>query len=264
MPQHNHIEAIKAIKQAILKSRYQAAAAVNREMLSLYFGIGEYISQNSRKEFWGTNAIATISEQLQKELPGLRGFSATNLKNMRLFFEAWETAFINRTITTDEMLPLTTDNLQNDKNEYITNPSLTMTAIRQPITDELQKSDNNIITNRQLLTDDLESDEIQKIDIDRIINQTTSEQLASNQNLQNFVAVGFTHHIFIINKTREIDERLFYIEQCAKNFWSVEKLKYNLKSNLYAQQGSMINNFAQTISQLDFRGKALRAFKDAA
>jgi len=42
--QHNitnhYIEAIKQIKQAILSSRYRAAALVNREMLSLYFGIG--------------------------------------------------------------------------------------------------------------------------------------------------------------------------------------------------------------------------------
>ncbi|MFC2273060.1 MAG: hypothetical protein ACFNLX_01075 [Capnocytophaga granulosa] len=30
-----------------------------------------------------------ISEQLQRELPGLRGFSATNLKRMRVFYEEW-------------------------------------------------------------------------------------------------------------------------------------------------------------------------------
>ena len=34
-------------------------------------------------------AIETISEQLRRELPGLRGFSATNMKNMRLFYETW-------------------------------------------------------------------------------------------------------------------------------------------------------------------------------
>jgi predicted nuclease of restriction endonuclease-like (RecB) superfamily len=86
--------------------------------------------------------------------------------------------------------------------------------------------------------------------------------LETNAMLRNFVSVGFTHHIVIINGTKEIDERLFYIEQCARGFWTVEKLQYNIKSNLYAQQGSIINNFAKTISEIDFRGKALRAFKD--
>ena len=99
---NNYSEAIKAIKSAILKSRYRAAVLANREMLSLYFGIGEFVSKNSRKGFWGVNAIEAISEKLQKELPGLRGFSATNMKNMRLFYEGWS-KIINRQPITDEI-----------------------------------------------------------------------------------------------------------------------------------------------------------------
>ena len=57
---HNYPEAITAIKQAILKSRYKAAMLANREMLMLYFGVGEYISNNSREGAWGTNAIEVL------------------------------------------------------------------------------------------------------------------------------------------------------------------------------------------------------------
>ena len=39
--------------------------------------------------YWGKGAIETISRQLQRELPGLRGFSAANIKFMRQFYEAW-------------------------------------------------------------------------------------------------------------------------------------------------------------------------------
>lgn len=81
--------AVQTIKEAILRSQYQAAKLVNREMLSLYYGIGRYISANSREGFWGTGAIRTISERLRKELPGLKGFSQTNLKYMRMFYEEW-------------------------------------------------------------------------------------------------------------------------------------------------------------------------------
>jgi predicted nuclease of restriction endonuclease-like (RecB) superfamily len=84
-----YANAIREIKSAILRSRYRAATLANRELLLLYFSVGGYISANSRKGKWGTNAIETISAQLQKELPGLRGFSATNMKNMRLFHEEW-------------------------------------------------------------------------------------------------------------------------------------------------------------------------------
>ena len=203
---HNYAEAIQAIKQAILKSRYHAAVLANREMLMLYFGIGEYISKNSRTGTWGTNAIETISAQLQKELPGLRGFAVSNIKNMRQFYEAWKGLIPNR----------------------------------QPTTGDLEVLFDNDIQIRQLLAGDLETNPV----------------------LQLFVSVGFTHHMTILHKTESEDERLFYIERCATEFWSVEKLKYNLKSDLYAREGKIANNFAVTISDADFRGKALRSFKD--
>lgn len=50
--QHNAADyniAVRTIKDAILRSQYQAAKLVNREMLSLYYGIGRYVSANSRK-----------------------------------------------------------------------------------------------------------------------------------------------------------------------------------------------------------------------
>jgi len=83
------LAAVKTIKQAILESQYRAAKAVNREQLALYYSIGKFVSENSREGTWGTGAIETISQTLQKELPGLRGFSASNIKNMRQFYEQW-------------------------------------------------------------------------------------------------------------------------------------------------------------------------------
>ena len=94
----NYIEAVKAIKGAILRSQYRAAASVNKEQLSLYYGIGQYVSENSRKGFWGKGAIEQISSILQKELPGLRGFSATSIRNMRIFYEEWNKVLIHQPV----------------------------------------------------------------------------------------------------------------------------------------------------------------------
>ena len=85
----NYDDAVKIIKNAILQSQYEAARSVNEKQLMLYFGIGKFISLNSREGFWGEGAIDAISERLQKELPGLRGFSARNLRYMRTFYEEW-------------------------------------------------------------------------------------------------------------------------------------------------------------------------------
>lgn len=83
-------EAVEIIKEAILQSQYRSAKLITGEQLSLYFGIGSYVSSNSRKGTWGTGVISRISEQLRKELPGLRGFSEQNIRNMRTFAEYWE------------------------------------------------------------------------------------------------------------------------------------------------------------------------------
>lgn len=85
----NYDNAVDIIKTAILQSQYDAARSVNEKQLMLYYGIGKYISLNSRKGFWGKGAIDNISERLEKELPGLKGFSARNLRYMRTFYEEW-------------------------------------------------------------------------------------------------------------------------------------------------------------------------------
>ena len=82
--------AVKAIKTAILQSQARAARMISGSQLSLYFGVGLYVSANSREGTWGTGAIDAISAQLHSELPGLHGFSAQNIRNMRQFAEFWQ------------------------------------------------------------------------------------------------------------------------------------------------------------------------------
>ena len=215
----NYIEAVKAIKQAILQSRYKAALLANSEMLSLYFGVGKYVSQNSRNDFWGTSAIETISNQLQSELPGLRGFSATSIKRMRSFYEEW-VAVLNR--------PLPMDDLQESE------------KLNRPLaTDDLQISINELLTFRPLSMGESKDDFI-----------------------SDFLKVGFTNHSEILSKTKTLEERIFYIRHCANEFWSVETLKYHLRSHYFEKQGSLPNNFKTTIQPQELRANALMAFKD--
>ena len=118
--------AVKTIKTAILKSRYMAARKANFEHLKLYFYVGAYVSANSRNGTWGTGAIAAISERLSLELPGLRGFSPTNIKNMRIFFFFFFDG-ANRQLPTDDLTKCLTDG--------------DLPVIRQLSTGELTESD---------------------------------------------------------------------------------------------------------------------------
>ncbi len=120
--------AVDIIKTAILQSQARAVKAVNQEQLALYYGIGRYISENTRNKNWGTGILKQISDSLRLELPGLRGFSETNLKNMRLFYEAWNSIESNSSVATDKIGSSQSTNGDNS----------------------LQESDNDKITIRQL------------------------------------------------------------------------------------------------------------------
>lgn len=125
-----YIHAVKAIKQAILESRYRAARHVNKEVLALNYGIGRFISINSRSAKWGSNAIAVISSLLRQELPGMKGYSEASIKMMRTFYEEWRCLFENRQLPIDDLGNQLMLSHINDKIE-----------IRQLVTDELSASD---------------------------------------------------------------------------------------------------------------------------
>lgn len=115
-------DAVQLIKTAILESQQRAVQDLNTNVLSLYYSIGEFISRNTRQQQWGSNAIKTISEQLQKELPGLRGYSESSLKNMRQFYEEWCADIIRQPMATELQVA------DNEKD-----------IIRQPMATELEQ-----------------------------------------------------------------------------------------------------------------------------
>lgn len=98
------LHAVSIIKTAILQSQSHAVRMVSGAQLSLYYGVGIYVSANSRKGTWGTGAIKSISEQLQRELPGLRGFSEESIKKMRTFAEFWS-KYLNQSPSATELAP---------------------------------------------------------------------------------------------------------------------------------------------------------------
>ncbi len=109
--QYQYDNAAEVIKTAILQSQYEAAKDINRIQLGLYFGIGKFLSEKTLNAKWGTNALQSISDKLKSDLPGLRGFSVTNLKKMRTFYDNWKSVDYNSSVATDEF-----NDEQNDNN----------------------------------------------------------------------------------------------------------------------------------------------------
>ncbi|MFA6136925.1 MAG: PDDEXK nuclease domain-containing protein [Sulfurimonas sp.] len=77
---------ITEIKTKILSSQYEALKAVNKELIGLYWEIGRAILEKQEAFGWGKSVVKNVSQELQKEFVGMKGFSVQNLWNMRLFY----------------------------------------------------------------------------------------------------------------------------------------------------------------------------------
>ncbi|MBZ9752706.1 PDDEXK nuclease domain-containing protein [Deinococcus sp. HMF7604] len=77
------------LKQQIRQAQTRAVLAVNRELMALYWRIGQSILDRQAQQGWGAKVIDQLSRDLRAEFPDLRGFSPTNLKYMRSFAQAY-------------------------------------------------------------------------------------------------------------------------------------------------------------------------------
>lgn len=128
---------IRQLKQQIISSRYVIAKIANAESLRLYFAIGKAVDEQFKKQQWGAKVLDAVSERLQKELPGLRGFSGSNMRKMRAFYDYWNQDNI--------ICPLLTDKLAKDEKVFL--PSLTdksktaQNRISSTVTTKLENTD---------------------------------------------------------------------------------------------------------------------------
>ncbi len=197
-PTKSYLQFVNELKQTIIQSRYQAARLANREQILLYFKAGKALSEKISKEKWGNNVLENISEDLQKQMPGLKGFSARNHRKMRQFFEAYENS-----------------------------------VVWQSATATLQ----------------------------RIENQNNGIWPLATAKLDGFFGISFTHHILILNKCVERDERSFYMTKASNEFWSVSVLEHNIDSRLFEKQGMLPNNFAKALPS-ELNVSAVQLFND--
>ena len=210
----NYGQAVQLIKTAILQSQYDAARSVNKRQLMLYYGIGKYVSMNSRNGFWGKGALETISQQLEKELPGLRGFSARNLRYMRMFYEEWSE------------LDVSGESAQIEQKS-----NLELTSAKSP---------------------DFIENEIWHLQVPKADGFPERE----------FFSIGFTHHRIIFEKVKNKEERYFYIRRCYDQKYTVDGLKVSITRDDYHHQGSLPNNFLQTLPAAEQALRAVSTFKD--
>ena len=165
------------------------------------------ISQFSVHGFWGTGALSSISERLQKKLPGLRGFSERNLKYMRTFYEEWS--------------PLLEFTYEDSAEASAETAAADAIEIRQKLL-------------------------------------PNSVSVPS----EHFLNIGFSHHCQILTSVKDVEERLYYVEACAREHMSLERLRRAIRNDNYHHQGTLPNNFTQALPSPQQALRAIETFKD--
>lgn len=80
---------LTSLKEQIRATQVRAALAVNTELVTLYWRIGQRILAQEQQRGWGAKVIDQLAHDLRTEFPDLTGFSVRNLQYMRAFAHAW-------------------------------------------------------------------------------------------------------------------------------------------------------------------------------
>lgn len=78
---------IRQISQRYQQSQIKAAIRVNTEMLEFYWSLGKDIVDLQAENRWGSNFFENLSKDMIELLPNVKGFSVTNLRYMKRFYE---------------------------------------------------------------------------------------------------------------------------------------------------------------------------------
>jgi len=89
LPPEGYADWLAILKDRIHIAQQRASLAVNRELVLLYWQIGQDILSRQAAQGWGAKVIERLAQDLRVAFPALKGFSPRNLKYMRAFAEAW-------------------------------------------------------------------------------------------------------------------------------------------------------------------------------
>ena len=175
---------LNEIKQKFQSSQIKASIQVNSTLLEFYWNLGNEIVEKQKNSTWGSGFLQQLSIDLSAEFPDVKGFSYTNIKNIRQWFLFWQQA-----------------------------------------------------------VGELESTKSQQL-----VGESSIEN--TKQVVSQILQIPWGHNVAIIQKCKNMQEALYYVQNTIKNGISRSVLIHQIETNLYARDGKAITNFEATLPPL--------------
>ena len=172
---------LESLKNKFRSSQIKASIKVNTTLLEFYWDLGEQIVEKQQEYKWGSGFLEKLSRDLSAEFPDVKGFSYTNVKNIRQWFVFW-----------------------------------------------------------QQLVGELKTTKSQQLVGESSVDKT-------NQIVSQIFMIPWGHNIAIIQKCKNIDEAIYYVQNTLKNGISRSVLVHQIESNLYERNGKALTNFENTL-----------------
>lgn len=225
----------------IKSARYEMLKSVSKQTVALYWEIGKSVSEQMQNEGWGKSVVEQLSKDLQTEFPGIRGFSARNIWNMKSFYESYvnnaklqplvaEIGWVQNCI----ILEKCKDDLQR---EYYIRRSKQMGWSKLDLIDKIKK---NYFENQSLaqnnfdatLSNDLKSQVAWEFVDDYNIELINPDQPVSELEMENAIVSNVVKFLSEMGGSFAFVGRQYRIEFNEKEYF-IDLLFFNLKLNCY-------------------------------
>ena len=231
---NDYLKWFSEIKSKIRSTQIRAALAANATLIEFYYDLGKMIVEKQAQSTWGDKLVQQLSKDLQAEFPEMKGLSYTNLRYCKQFFLYFQLP----SKPTVEFLPQSVGEICQQSVGKL----------------QLVKEEQNIISQQSVGQISPQSvAKLQLIEDEQII---ISPQLGgklsieAGEKLKNLVFnTPWGHIIQIIDKIKDPQTAIFYLQETQKNAWSRDVLALQIKSRLHERQGKAITNFSLTLPE---------------
>jgi len=223
---NNYSEIFKQLKEKIAQSQIKTVIAANKQMLWLYWQIGNEIIEQKKLQGWGAKIIDKLSADLRSEFPKIKGFSVRNILYMKQFAEIYSPEIIYNYNKLWQAI-IKNPNQLIEKIKSIDNKNF---EFPQQAVAEIQKSDNQNIEK---------------------VQQAVAEITEQNFLNSPIASITWSHHVILINKIKNYQQNFWYILNTIENGISRNVLIHQIETNLFERQieQKKTTNFTKTLPE---------------